>query len=181
MDALSFIAKFIGVTARVGATFALGALVIYALRRAGIEPFASLDVLTYQIVISAGVIGFCGVVVDLLIAGKGVLWAGARQRYEAWALRNLHKREAMKNLEALVPEYSATLRFLRAKNMKRILAPARNELLCEMTKSFLLEIDDANLTGLNTYYKVPDYVWEVIDRIDSDLPVPKWPPWSDRV
>jgi hypothetical protein len=94
MDALSFIAKFIGVTARVGATFALGALVIYALRRAGIEPFASLDVLTYKIVISAGVIGFCGVVVDLLIPGKGVLWA-ARQRYEAWALRNSAKSDVV--------------------------------------------------------------------------------------
>src|ERR1700738_2516608 len=131
MDALSFIAKFIGVTARVGAPFALGALVIYALRRAGIDPFSSLDVLTYQIVISAGVIGFCGVVVDPLIAfGKRVLWAGAkpRQRYEAWALRNLHKREAMKNLEALLPEYSATLRFLRAKNVKRIPASASNDL-----------------------------------------------------
>jgi hypothetical protein len=59
MDSLfSFIAKFIGAMGRVGATAALGALVIYALRRAGREPFAALDGPTYQIIMSLGVIGF---------------------------------------------------------------------------------------------------------------------------
>jgi len=60
MDSLlSFIAKFIGAPARVGAPFALAALVISALRRAGIELFAASDVLAYQIIILAGFIGFC--------------------------------------------------------------------------------------------------------------------------
>ena len=86
MDALASVAKFIGATARVCATVALGALVIYALRRAGVVPFAALDGPTYQIIMSAGVIGFCGVVVDLLIAfGNGVrgAWAKLQQQYGA--------------------------------------------------------------------------------------------------
>lgn len=185
MDPLSFIAKFIGVTARVGGMFALGACVIYALRRAGIQPFAGLDVLTYQIIMSAGVIGFCGVVVDLLIAfAKGVRWAWTklRQRWEVRAAKKLHKRQAMKNLEILQPEYAATLRFLKAQNVKRFRAPAGNDLLCEMRQSFLLEMDDPNFTvfSVKTYYFVPDYVWKVIDRIDSSLPVPENPPWLNQ-
>jgi hypothetical protein len=184
MDSLfSFLAKFIGATARVGATVALGALVIYALRQAGIGPFAALDGPTYQIIMSAGVIGFCGVVVDLLIAfGNGVRWAWAKlqQRYDAWAVRKLQKREAIKNLEVVQPDFSATLRFLKANNLKRFPAPANNDLLYLMNQSFLLQIDDSNWTAysVNTYYKVPDCVW---DRIDSNLPVPESPPWVDRV
>jgi hypothetical protein len=115
----------------------------------------------------------------------GVRWASAKlqQRYVAWAVRKLRKREAMKNLknlDVLQPEFSATLRFLKAKNMKRFPAPANNHLLDEMSNSFLLEIDDPKLKVYsdNTYYKVPDYVW---DRIDSNLPVPESPPWVDRV
>jgi hypothetical protein len=95
------------------------------------------------------------------------------------AVRKLHKREAMKNLEVRQPEFSAALRFLKANNMKRFPAQANNDLLCEMSKSFLLEIDDRLYSG-NTYYEVPDYVWEVIDRIDSNLPLPERPPWSNR-
>ena len=116
MDSLfSFLAKIIGAPARVSAPFALAALVIYALRRAGIELFVASDVLAYQILISAGVIGFCVVVVE------GVRWAWAKlqQRYDAWAVRKLQKREAIKNLEVLPPDFSATLRFLKANNMKR--------------------------------------------------------------
>ena len=106
MDSLfSFLAKFIGAPARVSAPFALAALVISALRRAGIELFAASDILAYQIIILAGFIGFCeGVVAD-----------------PNWT-----------------PAFYA-----------------------------------------NTYYEVPDYVWEVID-IYSNLPVPKSPPWVNR-
>jgi hypothetical protein len=108
MDSLfSFLAKFIGAPARVGAPFALAALVIYALRRAGIELFVASDVLAYQILISAGVIGFCVVVVE------GVRWAWAKlqQRYDAWAVRKLQKREAIKNLEVLPPDFSPRCAF----------------------------------------------------------------------
>ena len=151
-------------------------MVIYALRRAGIELFVASDVLAYQILISAGVIGFCVVVVE------GVRWAWAKlqQRYDAWAVRKLQKREAIKNLEVLPPDFSATLRFLKANNWKRFPAPANNDLLYLMNQSFLLQIDDSNWTAysVNTYYKVPDCVW---DRIDSNLPVPESPPWVDRV
>jgi hypothetical protein len=144
MDSLfSFLAKFIGAPARVGAPFALAALVIYALRRAGIELFVASDVLAYQILISAGVIGFCVCVVE------GVRWAWAKlqQRYDAWAVRKLHNREAMKNLEVLPPEFSNVLHFLKAKNMKRFPAQANDGLLCEMTKSFLLEINETPYTA----------------------------------
>jgi hypothetical protein len=172
----SFLAKFIGAPARVSAPFALAALVICALRRAGVELFVASDVLAYQILISAGVIGFCVCVVE------GVRWAWAKlqRRYNAWAVRKLHRREAMKNLEALPPEFSDALRFLKAKNIKRFPEQANNGLLCEMSKAFLLEINDRLYSG-NTYYEVPDCVWEKIDRIDSNLPVPKSPPWVDRV
>jgi hypothetical protein len=65
-------------------------------------------------------------------------------------------------------------------NWKRFPAPANNDLLYLMNQSFLLQIDDSNRTAysVNTYYKVPDCVW---DRIDSNLPVPESPPWVDRV
>ena len=174
MDSLlSFLAKFIGAPARVGAPLALAALVISALRRAGIELFAASDVLAYQILILVGVIGFCVCVVE------GVRWAWAKlQRwYQRRAVRRLHRREAIRNLEVLPPEFSDALRFLKAKNMKRFPAQANNDLLCEMSKSFLLEKNDRLYSGI-TYYEVPDYVWK---DIDSNLPVPKSPPWVDRV
>jgi hypothetical protein len=167
----SFLAKFIGAPARVSAPFALAALVIYALRRPGVELVAS-DSPTYQIIMWVGVIGFCVCVVELVRWA----WAKLQRRYEAWAVRKLHKCEAMKNLEVLPPDFSATLRYLKAKNMKRFPEQANNDLLCVMSKSFLLEIDD-RLYSSNTYYEVPDCVWEKIDRIDSNLPVPKSPPW----
>src|ERR1700731_4615863 len=110
MDSLfSFLAKFIGAPARVSAPFALAALVIYALRRACIELFVASDVLAYQILISAGVIGFCVCVVEGVRWG----WAKLQRRCEARAVRKFHKREAMKNLEVRQPEFSAALRFLK--------------------------------------------------------------------
>ena len=68
MDPLSLIAKFIGVTARVGAVFALGALAIYCLRRIGAEPFASLEPIIYQTVVVAGVIGAATLAIEIAIA-----------------------------------------------------------------------------------------------------------------
>jgi hypothetical protein len=149
-------------------------LVIYALRRAGVELVAS-DSPTYQIIMWVGVIGFCVCVVELVRWA----WAKLQRRYEAWAVRKLHKCEAMKNLEVLPRDFSATLRYLKAKNMKRFPEQANNDFLCVMSKSFLLEIDD-RLYSSNTYYEVPDCAWEKIERIDSNLPVPKSPPWVDR-
>jgi hypothetical protein len=177
MDSLlSFIAKFIGAPARVSAPFALAALVIYALRRAGVELFVASDVLAYQILISAGVIGFCVCVVEVVRCALAKL----QRRYEAWAVRKLHKHEAMKNFEICPPGVSATLRFLKAENMKRFQAQANNDLLREMSQSFLLEIDDRLYPGNNPYYEVRDCIWEAIDRIESKLPLPKNPPWLNR-
>jgi hypothetical protein len=178
---LSFIAKFIGAPARVGAaagaTVALSALVIRAARWEGVEPFAAFDVRTYQCIMSAGVFGFSGVVVIGGLAGLRRVWAKLQQWYRARALRKLHNHEAVKNLEVPQPEFSATLRFLKAKNTKRFRAQANNDLLREMSQSFLLEIDDRLYFGNNQYYEVRDCVW---DRIDSNLPPPKSPPWVDR-
>jgi hypothetical protein len=118
MDSLlSFMTKLIGAPVRLSAPFVLAALVVYALRQAGIELFSASDVPAYQIIISVGVIGFCVVVVE------GVRWAWAKlqQWNHAWAVRKRRTREAMKNLEVLPPDFSEALRFLKAHNMKRFL------------------------------------------------------------
>jgi hypothetical protein len=80
---------------------------------------------------------------------------------------------------------SSSARFLRhaalfeSKQSEAFPTPANNYLLYEMSKSFLLEIDEPKLKVYsdNTYYKVPDYVW---DRVDGNLPVPESPPWVNR-
>jgi len=131
---------------------------------------------SFQIIIAAGVIGCCVGVVE------GVRWAWAKlqQWYDGWAVRKRRKRAAIKNLAVLPPDFSATLRYLQAKNMKRFLAPTNNHLLYGMSNSFLLEIDDPQLMVYsdNTYCQVPDYVW---DRIDRNRPVPERPPWANRL
>jgi hypothetical protein len=43
MDTLGFLAKTFGLTARVGAILALGALVVAVLRGKNVEPLASID------------------------------------------------------------------------------------------------------------------------------------------
>jgi hypothetical protein len=70
MDAaLTFLLKLLGTTARIGAITALTALALCLLVQGQIQPFAQLAGTTlYQTIIVAGIVGFCTVVVEIVIA-----------------------------------------------------------------------------------------------------------------
>jgi hypothetical protein len=69
MDALTFLLRLIGTTARIGAVIALTALVLGLFVQAGIPPFAQLAGTTlYQTIIVAGIVGISIVVVEIFIA-----------------------------------------------------------------------------------------------------------------
>jgi hypothetical protein len=189
MDPLAFIAKTIGTTARIGAAVFLGAGLVVILRWMNVEPLASIDKATYGAIIAAGIFGVCTVAVEFIITGwwalkrlflhvVAPLWAAKVQR-----ARN--RKTALKNLQSPRPEFVATLRYLKAHNLKRFSAPApwNNIVLREMEQSFLIEIDDPNYPdgrSHNTYYSVRDCVW---DRIECPVsayptePLAESPPW----
>ncbi len=182
VDPLSFVAKIIGVTARVGAVVALAAGAVYLARRAGIEFFVTLDQTTFVAIILAGLIGASAVAVELIIAiGKGIKWVGswAARRLSASAERRTEKRTALDNMKVLTPEFAMVLRFLKSQNLKRFPAPGQNDLLYRMERAFLLKIDDPNWSAyaIQTYYAVPNYVWHTIDVYLDGMPVPPHPPW----
>ncbi len=70
---LAFVAKTIGTTARVGASIALGALVVAILRGMNVEPLASIDKPIYGAIVAAGILGACTVVVEFIIVFGGVI------------------------------------------------------------------------------------------------------------
>lgn len=67
MDALGFLAKLIGTTARIGGAVALAALVLFISRRSGFEPVTTLDPAVHGITIVAWIIGGCVVVVEVFV------------------------------------------------------------------------------------------------------------------
>jgi hypothetical protein len=173
MDPLSFIAKIIGSTARIGTTIALGALAVAILRWMNVEPLKSIDNATYGYIVAAGIIGFCAVVVAIPIAIgsaiREVILAGLPLLSETIERRRTRK-TALKNMQ-LQPDVATTLRYLKAHNLKRFQAPApeRNRLLQRMSQSFLIEIDDPNYERFgNAIYNVPEYVWRWIARAEPD-------------
>lgn len=182
MDALSFIAK-IGVTARVGAVFTLGAVALYALQRFHVEPFTNVDSTVYTTILILGVIGGCAVVIDLVISiWKGATWLVLRLL--EWRARKAEYRRkkttALKNLCAMHAEFVDVLLFLRQHNMRRFPADADNHILYPMQQALLLEIDDQNWSAnsIITYYVVPDYVWDGFGQLGVKRPVPLAPPWK---
>jgi hypothetical protein len=87
--------------------------------------------------------------------------------------RRENRKAALKNLQTLRPEFVPTLRYLKANNLKRFsaAAPWRNIILREMVQSFLIEIDDPSYQPnmSDTYYSVPNYVWEWMARVEPDM------------
>jgi hypothetical protein len=167
MDALGFLAKLIGTTARIGGAVALAALVLFIFRRSGVEPFTTLDPAVYGITIVAGIIGGCVVVVEFFVVfGK---WSGAKiqAHLKTSADAKIKRDTALKNMQSISEEYIVVLLFLKGNNWKRFPAPTRNLLLFYMMKAFLLERDDPSyvVNSVTTYYMVPDYVWERIDAL----------------
>jgi hypothetical protein len=183
IDALGFLAKLIGTTARIGGAVALAALALFILRRSGVEPFTTLDPAVYSITIVAGIIGGCVVIVELFVVfGK---WSGAKiqAHLNNSADFKMKRDTAIKNMQTLLDEYLMILLFLKRNNWKRFPAPRDNELLFLMRNAFLLEIDDPNYSfySITTYYVVPDYVWERIDALAVGRVTPQNPPWNERV
>jgi hypothetical protein len=186
MDALfAFLAK-IGTTARVGAVIALCALLVAILRWMNVEPLASIDKSIYGIIVAAGIFGFCAVVVEFTIWISGVVKKAFLYGMRLWEVRAQRKRNreaALKNLQILPPEFLVAFSYLKANNKRRFLAPgpARNAVLRDMVRSFLIEIDDPNFqpTACNTYYSVPDHVWDGVERaVDfRSIHVPEEEPW----
>jgi hypothetical protein len=159
----------LGTTARIGGAVALAALVLFILRRSGVEPFTTLDPAVYGITIVAGIIGGCVVVVELLVALGKWLRAKIQKHLTNSADITIKRDTALKNIETLQEEYMVVLLFLKRNNWKRFPARVDNSLLFHMRNAFLLEIDDQNygMYSITTYYMVPDYVWERIDAIDA--------------
>jgi hypothetical protein len=183
MDALGFLAKLIGTTARIGVVIFLAALVLLILRRSGFEPVTTLDPAVYSIAIVAGIIGGCVVVVEVLIVFGKWLRDKVQEHLKNSADIKIRRDTALKNMQTLLDEYLVVLLFLKRNNWKRFPAPADNSLLFLMRKAFLLEIDDPNYSfySITTYYVVPDYVWERIDALAVGRAAPQSPPWNDRV
>jgi hypothetical protein len=182
VDPLTFIAKLIGATARVGGAIALAAIVVYVGRRAGLGFFVGLNGSIYQGIEVAGLVGACIVAVELIIAaGKALRWIG--RKLSAAIARQAERRNqralALRNMEALTPPFALTLKFLKSQGLKRFPAQADNDLLFQMRQAFLLTTDDPNLTpySTQTYYLVPDYVWDAIDTYASDIRPPPHAPW----
>lgn len=175
MDPLSFVAKLLGATARVGAVVALAALILYAGRREGVEFFTKLDPVLFQSVIVAGIIGGSAVVIDILKTLGTVFLTIV---FEGWLPDNLERRNskriALANMNALPPAYADVLRFLKSHNQKRV--PANGSLLLELMEKHHLLTKDFNYS-ISTHYVVPDYVWNLIDERLKNHPPPKFPPW----
>jgi len=110
-----------------------------------------------------------------------VRWLGSRiaQHAAGRSERTKSKKNALKNMQSLTYEFGAVLRFLKSHNRKRFIAPNDSTLLSEMQRAGLLIQDDPiwTLNAQTTYYLVPDYVWNEIDKVLKDFPVPPSQPW----
>jgi hypothetical protein len=97
VDALSFLAKFFDVTARVGAAFALAAAILYFGRVAGVEFFKGLDPVLYQTIVVAGIVGACTIVVEMSVALGKSFSRWLKERVE----RRRESTEALENIQTL--------------------------------------------------------------------------------
>jgi hypothetical protein len=175
MEPLSFLAKFFDSSWKVGFAFAIGVSITFALRLARIEPFASLDPSWFSVLAVAGVIGLSFTLVEGLI----LISQNLKSKNMEWGRGRARRRNAIKNLDTMTQEQALALLFLRRNNMKRFFGPCQNTLLLQLIWADLLTIDDPNFFQMstNTYYLVPDYVWDQIDSRLDGLPTPAHAPW----
>jgi hypothetical protein len=174
VDPLAFISKLLGITWKVGAAIAAVAAVIYYGRQQGISIFFNLNDKLFKTIIVAGLIGAVIVSIDLLVAfARLVLLLVSR------ILQHKANKTALKNMQSLTREFAEVLRFLKSNNAKRFIAPNDNALLSEMQMAGLLIQDDPDWTvyARTTYYLVPEYVWNEIDNVLKDFPLPPSQPW----
>jgi hypothetical protein len=175
MEALAFIAKFFDSTWKVGLPFAIAASIIFAFRLAHIEPFASLDQSFWGVIAVAGVVGFCLAIVEAFI------WVSliVNPKITARGERGAKRRNAINNLSAITVEQAQALLFIKRNNMQRFLGPCLNILLHQLNAADLIDIGDKNITenSTNTYYLVPDYVWNAIEDRFGRPPTPERAPW----
>jgi hypothetical protein len=82
------------------------------------------------------------------------------------------KKLALKNMAE--PTYAAVLRYLKVHGLRRV-PVGDSQLLHLMEKDHLL-IRDLDCS-IQSYYVVPDYVWNLIDKRLENHPVPASPPW----
>lgn len=183
MDALAFIAKTFGATAKFGAALGLEAAGLAILRRLEVAPFTSIDQSTCLALYVAGLLGFALVMVEMTIAlWAGVKWLISKHLIARDARRiEVQRREAaLRNLSSMPREFADILVFLKTYEIRRFQAATFTYVLHLMKQSSLLEVDDpfnSAMSGI-TYYSVPDYVWAAIETvIPSDFPVPHSAPW----
>ncbi|MHB8886597.1 MAG: hypothetical protein ACYC5H_16240 [Methylovirgula sp.] len=179
MDLFAFLAKTLGATARMGFAIALAALILWLGRRAKIDFFVTLDPVIFSAMIVAGIVGGCIVVAELtfsLIAfGKNCLVILLPILME----KHNEKGIALKNLKCLTDTQAATLLYLKANNLRRFRASATNELLHIMTKDALLSSASHTYSASQTYYVVPNYVWNKVEKHLRNRKVPEHPPWEN--
>jgi hypothetical protein len=179
MEPLSFLAKFFSSTWKVGLAFAIAAAIIFACRLARVEPFESLDQSLWGVIAVAGVVGFCLAFVEA--ARSATIFVSRKATSIITDYRGLHarKRNALKNLNAITEEQAKALLYLRRNEINRFYGPCQNELLGQLKKADLITIDDPSITYLsqNTYYLIPNYVWDAIEDLLAELPTPAYAPW----
>jgi hypothetical protein len=176
MDLLSFFARAVEWSWRLGAIASIAGSAVFALRRSLIEPFASLDSAAYSTLMILAVVGAA------IVAVRAFEYVGnqVKRTFERRRKRNA----GLKNFEILSPEARSVLSYLRHHNTRRIKARRENKLLREMAADYLLEIDQMSEFGLTRYYEVPRHIW---DRLSDDWvkrsDVPADEPWlnGDRM
>jgi hypothetical protein len=107
LDPLVLVGQLIGVSARVGAVFALAALILYVGRRAGVEFFTGLEPVLFNTMIVAGIIGACTVVVAVGRTFLLALLEIVNLWLRGYVGRQSSRRTALNNMTALKPEHTS--------------------------------------------------------------------------
>jgi hypothetical protein len=134
-------------------------------------------------------VGAAIVVVEVVLAvGRAAkwLWTKDAARRGRQAKKQVIRDTARENFKVADPNSIMALRFLKAQNIRRFPAEARNTLLTQMCAALFLERDPETYKSgrRECYYIVPDHIWDQIEQmeitkgIEHDV-IPVVPPWIE--
>lgn len=187
MDFPQFFTKLFSTSRSLGLSLAVAAYTSLFFRHENIWPWTLISDPNAEYIVVAGTCGAAAFVLSVLTSVWNWATALAGKVHSRWLRQkkaNERRAVGLKNLQSMYPVYADTLYYLLCNGIKRFPEKTRNRVLNNMWVACLLERDDPphEIYGITeTYYVVPDYIWDQAETIFSgyNSPLPSSPPWDD--
>ncbi len=179
------VSTLLKISGRLGFSFAAMALALYVLRLYEVAPFKDIPDSAVHAIALTGLWGAVVAILDAAIAFGSWVSKGVGRKLRSNKEKYDRSIAGLNNLLNGYSEYMDVVAFLYLKRTKRFTGKRNNRLLMQMVSTCILEVDDPpnNSFPRDTFYVVPDHIWEFLAKHEAELKQRKFsisPPWKNH-